>query len=68
MCLNPCGYCFDCAFSVRPTQNVLTQIPKLKHVIYVDQKKVSTEGYPDELAIHSMRAVQELGQRPENRE
>lgn len=45
---------------------MLTQIPKLKHVIYVDQKKVSTDGYPDGLSIHSMQAVQELGQRPEN--
>lgn len=62
----PCGYVSDFVFSFCPVQNVLTQIPKLKHVIYVDQKKVSTEGYPDGLSIHSMQAVQELGQRPEN--
>uniref|UniRef100_A0A7N6A1C5 long-chain-fatty-acid--CoA ligase n=1 Tax=Anabas testudineus TaxID=64144 RepID=A0A7N6A1C5_ANATE len=46
--------------------NVLSQIPKLKHVIYVDQKKISTEGYPARLTIHSMQTVQELGALPEN--
>ncbi|KAM9356635.1 long-chain-fatty-acid--CoA ligase 4 [Symphorus nematophorus] len=47
-------------------KSVLPQIPKLKHVIYVDQKKVSTEGYPAGLSIHSMQAVRELGAQPEN--
>lgn len=47
-------------------QNVLSQIPKLKHVIYVDQKKINTEGYPAGLTIHSMQAVEELGALPEN--
>uniref|UniRef100_UPI0037E8D553 long-chain-fatty-acid--CoA ligase 4 n=1 Tax=Semicossyphus pulcher TaxID=241346 RepID=UPI0037E8D553 len=47
-------------------KNVLPLIPKLKHVIYVDEKKVSTEGYPAGLSIHSMQAVQELGSLPEN--
>ncbi|KAM7000636.1 long-chain-fatty-acid--CoA ligase 4 [Tautogolabrus adspersus] len=47
-------------------KNVLPLIPKLKHVIYVDQKKVNPEGYPAGLSIHSMHAVQELGSLPEN--
>ncbi|XP_027137407.1 long-chain-fatty-acid--CoA ligase 4 [Larimichthys crocea] len=47
-------------------KNVLPQIPKLKHVIYVDQKKISTEGYPAGLSIHSMQSVRELGTLPEN--
>ncbi|XP_054647252.1 long-chain-fatty-acid--CoA ligase 4 [Dunckerocampus dactyliophorus] len=47
-------------------KNVLPQIPKLKHIICVDQKKVTTEGYPAELCIHSMQAVQDLGALPEN--
>lgn len=63
---SPLRTCFDFVCSLCPAQNVLTQIPKLKHVIYVDQKKVSTEGYPDGLSVHSMQAVQELGRRPEN--
>lgn len=49
-------------------QNVLPQIPKLKHVIYVDQKKISTEGYPAGLSIHSMQTVRELGALPQNSE
>lgn len=47
-------------------QSVLPQIPKLKHVIYVDQKKVTAEGYPAGLSLHSMEAVRELGALPEN--
>ncbi|XP_039975370.1 long-chain-fatty-acid--CoA ligase 4 [Xiphias gladius] len=47
-------------------KNVLPQIPKLKHVIYLDPKKSSTEGYPAGLSIHSMQAVRELGKLPEN--
>lgn len=54
------------ALSSLSVQNVLPQISKLKHVIYVDQKKVSTEGYPAGLSIHSMQSVRELGSLPEN--
>uniref|UniRef100_A0AAQ4S1T0 long-chain-fatty-acid--CoA ligase n=1 Tax=Gasterosteus aculeatus aculeatus TaxID=481459 RepID=A0AAQ4S1T0_GASAC len=42
-------------------KNVLPQIPKLKHVIYVDQKKLNTTCYPAGLSTHSMQEVQELG-------
>lgn len=66
MVRNPRGHSLILCFSFCLVQNVLRQIPKLKHVIYVDQKKVSTEGYPDGLSIHSMESVQQLGQRPEN--
>ncbi|XP_075959208.1 long-chain-fatty-acid--CoA ligase 4 [Anarhichas minor] len=47
-------------------KNVLPLIPKLKHVIYVDQKKMNPAGYPAGLSIHSMQAVLELGALPEN--
>uniref|UniRef100_A0A8C8FQ76 long-chain-fatty-acid--CoA ligase n=1 Tax=Oncorhynchus tshawytscha TaxID=74940 RepID=A0A8C8FQ76_ONCTS len=47
-------------------KGVLSQIPKLKHIISVDQRRVSTEGYPPGLAIHSMASVQELGSQPDN--
>ncbi|XP_068596966.1 long-chain-fatty-acid--CoA ligase 4 [Brachionichthys hirsutus] len=47
-------------------KKVLHQIPKLKHVIYVGQKRVSTDGYPAGLSVHSMQAVRELGMLPEN--
>lgn len=49
-------------------KKVLPQISKLKHIIYVDQKKVNTEGYPAGVSIHSMQAVKELGALPENLE
>ena len=49
-------------------QNVLSEIPKLKHTIYVDQKMVGTEGYPAGLTMHSMQSVRQLGSKPENRE
>ncbi|XP_074504147.1 long-chain-fatty-acid--CoA ligase 4 [Sebastes fasciatus] len=49
-------------------KSVLPQIPKLKHVIYVDQRKISTEGFPAGLSTHSMQDVQELGALPENME
>uniref|UniRef100_A0A3B5LZD0 long-chain-fatty-acid--CoA ligase n=1 Tax=Xiphophorus couchianus TaxID=32473 RepID=A0A3B5LZD0_9TELE len=48
-------------------KKVLPQISKLKHIIYVDQKKVNTEGYPEGLSIHSMQAVRDLGVLPENK-
>lgn len=62
----PTWILLDIVFSFCLVKNVLRQIPKLKHVIYVDQKRVKTEGYPDGLSIHNMQAVQELGQRSEN--
>ncbi|CAB1337710.1 unnamed protein product, partial [Coregonus sp. 'balchen'] len=42
------------------------KIPKLKHIISVDQRRVSTEGYPPGITIHSMASVQELGAQPDN--
>ncbi|KAL0973796.1 hypothetical protein UPYG_G00211270 [Umbra pygmaea] len=47
-------------------KGVLPQIPKLKHIISVDQGTISPEGYPLGITIHSMAAVQELGARPEH--
>ncbi|XP_061089599.1 long-chain-fatty-acid--CoA ligase 4 isoform X1 [Conger conger] len=47
-------------------KNVLHEIPKLKHIIYVDTKGLNKAEYPEGLQIHSMQAVQELGAKPEN--
>ncbi|XP_023686308.2 long-chain-fatty-acid--CoA ligase 4 [Paramormyrops kingsleyae] len=47
-------------------KNVLPEIRKLKHIIYVDKKKASFSGYSERLQIHSMHEVQKLGARPEN--
>ncbi|XP_067084864.1 long-chain-fatty-acid--CoA ligase 4b isoform X1 [Osmerus mordax] len=47
-------------------KHALGEIPNLKHIIYVDNKTISKTGYPDNVQIHSMQAVQELGAKPEN--
>ncbi|XP_023689929.2 long-chain-fatty-acid--CoA ligase 4-like isoform X1 [Paramormyrops kingsleyae] len=47
-------------------KNVLSKVPNLKHVIYVDKKKISNTGYPEDLQIHTMQAVQELGAKSDN--
>ncbi|XP_063045676.1 long-chain-fatty-acid--CoA ligase 4 [Engraulis encrasicolus] len=47
-------------------KNVLPQIPNLKHIIYVDSRKVSREGYPEGLQLHSMDDVQSLGAMPDH--
>lgn len=47
-------------------KSVLPQIPNLRHIIYVDNKSISTAGYPENIQIHSMQSVKELGARPEN--
>uniref|UniRef100_A0AAX7TZ95 long-chain-fatty-acid--CoA ligase n=1 Tax=Astatotilapia calliptera TaxID=8154 RepID=A0AAX7TZ95_ASTCA len=41
------------ARSIQGFGTVLPQIPNLKHVIYVDDKKMNTEGYPAGLSIRS---------------
>ncbi|KAG9341746.1 hypothetical protein JZ751_018812 [Albula glossodonta] len=47
-------------------KSVLPEIRNLKHIIYVDNKSVNKEGYPEAVQLHSMQAVQELGAKPEN--
>ncbi|XP_053328966.1 long-chain-fatty-acid--CoA ligase 4 isoform X2 [Spea bombifrons] len=47
-------------------KNVLTNVSFIKHVIYVDQKSINRSEYPEELHIHDMESVEELGSRPEN--
>ncbi|XP_007247481.3 long-chain-fatty-acid--CoA ligase 4 [Astyanax mexicanus] len=47
-------------------KSVLPQIPNLKHIIYVDNKSISTAGYPETIQTHSMQSVKELGAKPEN--
>ncbi|XP_037765370.1 long-chain-fatty-acid--CoA ligase 4 isoform X2 [Chelonia mydas] len=44
----------------------LSEIPGLKHIIYVDKKTINKSEYPEGLEIHSMQTVEELGAKPEN--
>ncbi|XP_026530411.1 long-chain-fatty-acid--CoA ligase 4 isoform X1 [Notechis scutatus] len=47
-------------------KNVLSKIPCLKYIIYVDNKTINKSEYPKGLEIHNMQAVEELGAKPEN--
>ncbi|XP_039344441.1 long-chain-fatty-acid--CoA ligase 4 isoform X1 [Mauremys reevesii] len=47
-------------------KTALSEIPCLKHIIYVDKKTLNKSEYPEGLEIHSMQTVEELGAKPEN--
>uniref|UniRef100_K7GH77 long-chain-fatty-acid--CoA ligase n=1 Tax=Pelodiscus sinensis TaxID=13735 RepID=K7GH77_PELSI len=47
-------------------KTTLSEIPFLKHIIYVDKKTINKSEYPEGLEIHSMQTVEELGAKPEN--
>ncbi|NXT60932.1 ACSL4 ligase, partial [Chaetops frenatus] len=47
-------------------KTALPQVSCLKHIIYVDKKTVNKSEYPENMEIHSMQAVEELGAKPEN--
>lgn len=44
----------------------LPQVSCLKHIIYVDKKTINKSEYPENVEIHSMQTVEELGAKPEN--
>ncbi|XP_076591983.1 long-chain-fatty-acid--CoA ligase 3a [Chaetodon auriga] len=45
---------------------ILMQVPQLQHIILVDNTPPSGRGYPLDISVHTMAAVQKLGARPEN--
>ncbi|NXC00696.1 ACSL4 ligase, partial [Orthonyx spaldingii] len=47
-------------------KTALPQVSCLKHIIYVDKKTVNKSGYPENVELHSMQTVEELGAKPEN--
>ncbi|PKU38012.1 long-chain-fatty-acid-- ligase 4 isoform x1 [Limosa lapponica baueri] len=47
-------------------KTALPQISCLKHIIYVDKKTINKSEYPENVEIHSMQTVEELGAKPEN--
>ncbi|NXI14481.1 ACSL4 ligase, partial [Irena cyanogastra] len=47
-------------------KTALPQVSCLKHIIYVDKKTVNKSEYPENVEIHTMQAVEELGAKPEN--
>uniref|UniRef100_A0A672KPS6 long-chain-fatty-acid--CoA ligase n=1 Tax=Sinocyclocheilus grahami TaxID=75366 RepID=A0A672KPS6_SINGR len=47
-------------------KNILLEVPRLQHIIVVDDKlKIGSE-YPRGISVHSMAAVKRLGAHPEN--
>ncbi|XP_070685559.1 long-chain-fatty-acid--CoA ligase 3a isoform X2 [Pempheris klunzingeri] len=45
---------------------ILIEVPRLQHIIVVDNTPTSWPGYPRGISVHNMAAVQNLGARPEN--
>ncbi|KAF1393704.1 hypothetical protein PFLUV_G00018790 [Perca fluviatilis] len=45
---------------------ILIEVPRLQHIIVVDNTPTSWPGYPRGISVHNMAAVQKLGARPEN--
>lgn len=40
---------------------ILPEVPKLQHIIIVDEEPVASSGYPSNIAVHNMAAVQAMG-------
>uniref|UniRef100_A0A4W6C4T6 long-chain-fatty-acid--CoA ligase n=1 Tax=Lates calcarifer TaxID=8187 RepID=A0A4W6C4T6_LATCA len=45
---------------------ILSEVPRLQHIIVVDDTPTSWPGYPHGITVHNMAAVQKLGAKPEN--
>ncbi|KAK7882756.1 hypothetical protein WMY93_028930 [Mugilogobius chulae] len=45
---------------------ILIEVPRLQHIIVVDDSPTSWPGFPRGITVHNMAAVQKLGERPEN--
>ncbi|XP_066508265.1 long-chain-fatty-acid--CoA ligase 3a isoform X2 [Hoplias malabaricus] len=45
---------------------ILMEVPRLQHIIVVDDKPTTWPGFPRGISVHNMAAVQELGAKPEN--
>uniref|UniRef100_A0AAQ5ZDQ3 long-chain-fatty-acid--CoA ligase n=1 Tax=Amphiprion ocellaris TaxID=80972 RepID=A0AAQ5ZDQ3_AMPOC len=47
-------------------QAILIEVPRLQHIIVVENTPTTWPSYPRGIGIHNMTAVQKLGARPEN--
>uniref|UniRef100_A0A4W5RM15 long-chain-fatty-acid--CoA ligase n=2 Tax=Hucho hucho TaxID=62062 RepID=A0A4W5RM15_9TELE len=45
---------------------ILLEVPRLQHIIVVDNTPTKWPGYPRDISVHNMATVQELGTKPEN--
>uniref|UniRef100_A0A669CKJ9 long-chain-fatty-acid--CoA ligase n=1 Tax=Oreochromis niloticus TaxID=8128 RepID=A0A669CKJ9_ORENI len=60
----PCAYIWCVCVCV--CQAILTDVPRLQHIIVVDNTPTVWPSYPRGISIHNMAAVQKLGARHEN--
>ncbi|KAG7471065.1 hypothetical protein MATL_G00120520 [Megalops atlanticus] len=47
-------------------KDILLEVPRLQHIIVVDDKPTTWPGFPRGISVHNMATVQELGAKPEN--
>ncbi|XP_072546761.1 long-chain-fatty-acid--CoA ligase 3a [Salminus brasiliensis] len=47
-------------------KGILMEVPRLQHIVVVDDKPTSWLGYPRGISVHNMTAVQALGAKSEN--
>ncbi|KAL0973373.1 hypothetical protein UPYG_G00202590 [Umbra pygmaea] len=45
---------------------ILLEVPRLQHIIVVDDTPTKWPGYPRGITVHNMATLQELGSKPEN--
>ncbi|KAM4627445.1 long-chain-fatty-acid--CoA ligase 3a isoform 1-T2 [Polymixia lowei] len=45
---------------------ILMEVPRLQHIIVVEDSPTTWSGYPRGIHVHNMATIQELGARPEN--
>ncbi|NWI15302.1 ACSL4 ligase, partial [Crypturellus soui] len=67
--LNECGASYlitSAELLESKLKTALSQVSCLKHIIYVDKKTINKSEYPENLEIHSMQTVEELGAKPEH--
>ncbi|KGL73695.1 Long-chain-fatty-acid--CoA ligase 4 [Tinamus guttatus] len=67
--LNECGASYlitSAELLESKLKTALTEVSCLKHIIYVDKKTINKSEYPENLEIHSMQTVEELGAKPEH--
>ncbi|KFV86677.1 Long-chain-fatty-acid--CoA ligase 4, partial [Struthio camelus australis] len=67
--LNECGASYLITSVELLESKLKTALPEvscLKHIIYVGKKTINKSEYPENMEIHSMQTVEELGAKPEN--
>ncbi|KAM7399734.1 hypothetical protein PAMP_018982 [Pampus punctatissimus] len=54
------------AHGLNEAQAILIEVPRLQHIVVVDNTPTAWPGYPRGISVHNMAAVQKLGARLEN--